>query len=73
MQQFVHPDMTIQDALDLHPAIADILLEYDLPCTVCHYKGQDTIGNLENLYSHVNVQVIMDEMNELLDVVSGTI
>ena len=71
--KYVHREMSIEDALALHPAIAEILLEYNLPCTVCQYKGQDTIGNLENLYSHVDVQEIMDEMNELLEVVSGRI
>lgn len=70
---YVHKDMTIEDALALHPAIADILLEYGLPCTVCHYKGQDIIGNLDQLYSHVDVNVLLDEMNELLEVVSGRI
>lgn len=70
---YVHPEMTIEEALALDPAIADILLEYGLPCTVCSFKGQDTIGNLGNLYSHVDVNVVMDEMNELLEAVSGRI
>ncbi|MCL1936417.1 MAG: hypothetical protein FWF57_08625 [Defluviitaleaceae bacterium] len=65
--EYVHPEMTIEHALSLHPAIADILLEYGLPCTVCHYKGQDTIGNLDKLYNHVNVYDVINEMNELLE------
>lgn len=58
--------MTIAEAIEQWPSIAPLFLEHRLACFGCDMAGFCTFGDIGAYYAHVDLQVLLADMQALV-------